>query len=54
MKDMQTSGLNIKHFRYCYILAHTHVVANHTKTTMDFNTLSIYAYFNEDCGTTRS
>jgi len=53
MNELQTSGMNIKYFRYCYILAHTHVVANHTDTKMNFNTLSIYTYFNEDCGTTR-
>jgi len=41
MKDLQTSGLNIKHFVYCHILAYTHVVANYTKTKMDFNMLSI-------------
>lgn len=53
MKDLQTSGLNVKYFRYCYILAHTHVVANHTETIVDFNMLSIYTYFNEDCGIRR-
>jgi len=28
--------LNIKYFRYCFTLTHTHVVAKHTETKIDF------------------
>jgi hypothetical protein len=52
-KLLQLLGLNVKYFRYCYILAHTRVVANHAETKVDFNMLSIYTYFNEDCGIRR-